>query len=134
MREIWLLRHAEKNYRNELTVKGEAQAVAKRKELPEFEVVISSPVARSRRTAELVTGREPTVDVRAGFDVEQPEKLNELIDELLVELADGHKALIVSHDPIIGIAMVARGAASKVLGPLEGYVIANEPPKLWRIR
>jgi broad specificity phosphatase PhoE len=134
MREVWLLRHAQKNYRNELTAGGETQAVEKRSSLPEFEAVISSPAGRTQRTAELLSGQHPMEDRRAGLEVEQPAKLNELIDELLVELKDGQKALVVSHDPIIGIAMAARGASSAVIGPLEGFVISDGEPRLRQIR
>lgn len=52
--------------------------------------------------------------------------LNGLIDELLDELADGQKALVVSHDITIVPAMSQRGLAGVPIEPLGGYVVSRE--------
>lgn len=54
------------------------------------------------------------------------EKLNLLIKELLDELDDDQKALIVSHDLSISPAMAAKGIPLASIDPLEGYVIRDD--------
>jgi broad specificity phosphatase PhoE len=63
-------------------------------------------------------------EVLRGID-EQAHALNALIDELLGELAEDEKALIVSHDLTIAPAMGFRGVSAESIDPLHGYVIST---------
>ncbi len=77
-KEIYILRHAEKDDLGTLTDKGRQQATELRDRLPQFSNVISSESKRAQETATLVTGKEPKVDPRAGFYMAHPEKSDEL--------------------------------------------------------
>lgn len=61
-------------------------------------------------------------EVLRGID-EQAHALNALIDELLAEIAEDDRALIVSHDLTIAPAMGFRGMSAESIDPLAGYVI-----------
>jgi broad specificity phosphatase PhoE len=170
MKEVYLLRHAEKSDDGILTPAGEQAAQAKRLGLPEFAKVIASESQRARLTARLLTGQEPIIDDRAGFSMSTPEKsvaintlakdrgisfleavqqyndqevldgvrqkaqeLNQFVDELLSNLADGEQALVVSHDLSISPAMALRGIPLESIGFLHGYVIQNTSSGVRRI-
>lgn len=162
MREVYLLRHAEKQGADGvLTEKGEEMARNLGKLLPHFVRVVASDSSRTQLTANLLTGVDPEVDLRAGYttlaspevskainDValeqgitfleamqqfDEPElaagvaakahELNQLIGELLADLGDDEKALIVSHDLTISPAMADRGVPLQSIEFLHGYVI-----------
>ncbi len=61
-------------------------------------------------------------EVLEGIDAKASE-LNRLISELLDELEDGEKALVVSHDLSISPAVAQRGVPLESIPFLEGYVI-----------
>lgn len=77
-KEIYLIRHAEKDDKGTITEAGKEAAVALGKKLPRFQHVISSDSKRTQETALLITGREPIIDSRAGFYMANPEKSNGL--------------------------------------------------------
>jgi broad specificity phosphatase PhoE len=59
---------------------------------------------------------------------QQGEKLAELIEELLVELSDDRRALVISHDGVMVAAeKILKGlpfdTAGKTIDPLEGYKV-----------
>jgi broad specificity phosphatase PhoE len=117
-----------------LTPAGEEEAAAMRERMPEFDLVVSSDASRAKLTAKLLSGRQPETDPRAYFDgVDQPARLNELIDELLLRLNDGGRALVVTHEPIIGPAMEVRGLRSEPLWPLQGYLVTDSGAKPTKI-
>jgi hypothetical protein len=62
-------------------------------------------------------------DVLRGID-EQAHELNAMIDELLSELSENEKALIVSHDLTIAPAMGFRGMSAEFLDSLNGYILS----------
>jgi len=64
MKEVYVLRHAEKSG-DDLTVKGRAQAVALAKRTGFFKAAISSESNRTKQTAELVSGEDCRIDMRA---------------------------------------------------------------------
>lgn len=67
MKEVYLLRHAEKDDKGALTARGEQLAQELANNLPNFAMVLSSEIPRTKQTALLLTGMEPRPDVRAGF-------------------------------------------------------------------
>jgi hypothetical protein len=73
MKEVIILRHGEKDAAGVLTERGEQAAEAMRRMLPHFVSIVSSPSGRAVRSAELLTGREPRIDKRAGFAMAPPE-------------------------------------------------------------
>lgn len=77
-KEIYLIRHAEKDDRGTLTDSGREAATSLGKRLPTFSTVISSESGRAQETAELLTGQKARVDARAGYYMAHPEKSNEL--------------------------------------------------------
>lgn len=161
MKEVYLLRHGEKDATGKLTDRGKQAAEAMRPLLPHFSYVASSDSDRTRMTAKLLTGKDPIVDRRAAFATtsaevseainglakkhaisfldaareyndaavlrgidEQARELNAMIDELLTELAEGERALIVSHDLTIAPAMGLRDMPAVSINPLGGYIIS----------
>ena len=84
MKEIYLLRHAEKDSSGVLTTGGELEAKKFASDLPSFALVISSDSQRTQRTAFLLTGREPQVEIAAGHYTASPEK-SALINDLKKE-------------------------------------------------
>lgn len=74
MKEVLVLRHGEKDAAGVLTARGEQAAEAMGRILPHFVSVVSSPSGRAVRSAELLAGRKPSTDERAGFATATPEK------------------------------------------------------------
>jgi broad specificity phosphatase PhoE len=75
MAEVYVLRHAPKdNETGELTVEGRERATQLKGAFPDFNLVIASPASRTQETARLLTGKEPTIDTRAGHFMGTPEQ------------------------------------------------------------
>jgi hypothetical protein len=162
-KEIYLIRHAEKDPKEILTDKGRQDAINLSAKLPSFQKVVSSESSRTQETAKLVTGNNPKIDSRAGFYMASPEKskklnniakvkgipfleavlifddqevlqgvedkatvLNNLIDQLLNDMSEGSKSIIVSHDLSISPAMKQRGIALESIDFLNGYIIDGD--------
>ena len=66
MKEIYVLRHAEKDATGNLTEEGKVVAVEFSKRLGRFDFVYSSNKPRAVETAVLLTGTQPIIDTRAG--------------------------------------------------------------------
>jgi len=84
MKELYLLRHAEKNKDGELTEQDQIMASKIGALLPNFARVISSDSSRTRTTAFILTNKVPSTDKRAGFYAATQEKsdaLNKLAAE-----------------------------------------------------
>lgn len=84
MKEVYLIRHAEKDPDGVLTPKGEEDAEALRGLTPSFVRVVSSDSSRTQKTAELLTGHKPEVDDRAGFSM-APQQKSDAINRLARE-------------------------------------------------
>lgn len=160
MKEVYLLRHGEKDGTGILTERGIKEAEAMRSLLPVFARIISSDFDRTIMTAKLLTGEGPEIDHRAAYAMtsaeiseeintlaqernisfldaarqyndpevlsgidDQAHILNIMIDELLEELAENEKALVVSHDLTIVPAMSLRGMPGESIEPLSGYIV-----------
>jgi broad specificity phosphatase PhoE len=54
------------------------------------------------------------------------DEFNTLIDQLFNELGKDERALIISHDLSIGLAVIKRGVPVKAIAPLEGYVVYED--------
>ena len=67
MKEIYLLRHGEKDGDGVLTERGKQAARDLRGRMPAFALIISSPSDRTVMTANLLTGSEPKTDPRAAY-------------------------------------------------------------------
>lgn len=169
MKEVYLLRHGEKDTDGTLTEDGVQAAQVMGPILPRFVRIISSDTDRTTLTAKLLTGEEPHIDDRAAYattsseisneiDIlakshnisfldaarlynnpevlagidEQADALNTLIDQLLEELPENGKALIVSHDLTIAPAMGSRNMPAASISPLGGYVISMDNEVLVR--
>jgi broad specificity phosphatase PhoE len=78
MKEVYLIRHAEKDPDGILTPEGEEAAKTLRGTIPAFARVVSSNSSRTQKTAELLTGRKPEVDDRAGFSMSTQQKSDDI--------------------------------------------------------
>lgn len=81
MKTVHIRRHAPKHATGELTEEGKKLAASYNAQLEKFDLVIASDKPRAIETARLLTGREPSVDRRAGtppFTPEQEKTLHEL--------------------------------------------------------
>jgi broad specificity phosphatase PhoE len=67
MKEVYLLRHGEKDADGLLTEQGIRAAEAMRSLLPPFAHIFSSDSPRTIHTATLLTGEEPQPDLRAAY-------------------------------------------------------------------
>jgi len=67
MKEVYLLRHAEKDDQGTLTENGQEMAKKLGKLLPKFNKVISSNSERALLSALLITGVQPQPEERAGY-------------------------------------------------------------------
>lgn len=172
MKEVYLIRHAEKDSSGVLTPAGEEASKMLSRTLPPFTRVISSDSSRTQRTAELLTDQKPEVDNRAGFFMAPPKKsddinnlasvknitfleaaiqygdsevlaaidtkareLKQLVDELLENLEEGQRALIVSHDLSISPEVALDGVPLASIDFLQGYIIRpSEVPKQTDLR
>ncbi|MCL4360382.1 histidine phosphatase family protein [Patescibacteria group bacterium] len=74
MKEIYILRHAEKDVTGELTKRGKVTAAEQRRRLGHFDCIYSSDKPRVVETAILLTGNKPVVDTRAGAIPLTPEE------------------------------------------------------------
>lgn len=91
MKEIYLLRHAEKDASGALTERGRQAAAAMRGLLPRFAAVVSSDSDRAVLTAKLLTGEDPRVDQRAAYAMATPEAsdaINALAQERNISFLD----------------------------------------------
>jgi broad specificity phosphatase PhoE len=84
MKEVYLLRHAEKDEQGVLTDNGQSLARKLGATLPKFSKVIASESSRTQLTAMLITGAQPEVDERAGFYMATQEK-SDAINKLAAE-------------------------------------------------
>lgn len=162
-KEIYLIRHAQKDPKGTLTNKGRQDAKNLGEKLPPFQNVVSSESSRTQQTAKLLTNTKPKIDSRAGFYMASPEKskklnnlaevkkipfleavfvfddeevlegvkdkagvLNDLINQLLEDMPEGAKAIIVSHDLSISPAMKERGIPMESIDFLNGYIINED--------
>jgi len=125
-RQLWLLRHAEaephgarSDSERTLTMRGQAQAhaagVAIARLQPDFEVVLFSPKARARQTAE-IAAESWSEQQREQLRVEPPLAggfdASEALDALSVLTADG-RLLLVGHEPDF----------SRLIGELTGGIV-----------
>lgn len=67
MREVYVLRHAEKDGDGELTPSGVRAAKELNAKLPNFAIIVSSLSSRTFLTASLLTDIVPMTDSRAGY-------------------------------------------------------------------
>jgi broad specificity phosphatase PhoE len=83
MKKVLILRHANwKRTEDALTEDGEKACREKRRSLPTFSIVISSPAQRCGQTAMLVSGQLGDTDDRAAISASTPE-LSARVGELL---------------------------------------------------
>ncbi|HLD25007.1 MAG TPA: histidine phosphatase family protein [Patescibacteria group bacterium] len=75
MKEILVLRHAEKDANGNLTEEGKGRASDFRKQLGHFDLIYSSDKPRAVETAMLLTGNQPIIDVRASALPFSPEEI-----------------------------------------------------------
>ncbi len=78
MKEVYLLRHGEKDDNQNLSERGKQAARDMRVQLPTFARIISSGIARADLTAHLLTGQEPEIDTRAAYATTSAEISNEI--------------------------------------------------------
>lgn len=67
MKEVYVLRHAEKDASGELTKQGKHRARTLGESLPNFAIVVTSKSPRTIETAELLSSQKPITDDRAGY-------------------------------------------------------------------
>lgn len=84
MKEVYVLRHGEKDADGNLHERGKRAAEAMRPVLPTFIHVYSSPVERAAQTAFALTGTAPETDERAAFAM-APAEVSNAINALVHE-------------------------------------------------
>ena len=84
MKEIYLLRHAEKDNDGVLTEQGRSASLKLAQMLPHFARVLSSGSKRAQLTAELISGIKPEIDERATFYMASSDK-SDAINQLATE-------------------------------------------------
>lgn len=85
MKEVYILRHAEKEGNDGvLTQDGQLTAQKLKALLPVFMQVIASDSSRAQLTATLLTGMQPQVEEQAGFTMATPEK-SDAINKIAAE-------------------------------------------------
>lgn len=104
MKEVYLLRHGEKDGAGVLTERGKRAAAAMRPALPSFACVISSGSDRTILTAKLLTGQDPQIDHRAAYAT-TPAKISDAINTL----ASTHKSSFLDAARQYGDPMVLKG-------------------------
>ena len=98
-KQVYLIRHAEKDDLGTLTDLGRRQATELSPQLPHFAKVVSSESKRVQETAHLTTGEQPKVASRAGFYMATQEKsdlLNKIAKENNLSFLE---AVIKLNDP-----------------------------------
>ncbi len=123
-KEVYILRHAEKDPQGTLTEQGRAKAKELATRLPTFFEVISSDSSRTQETAEILTGIKPKVDPRAGFYMTSPEK-SEALNKLAVKKDISFLEAVVEYND----AEVLQGIENKAaeLNQLIDWLLENLP-------
>ncbi len=80
MKQVYILRHAQKDNLGNLTDEGRKNAKLLQNKLPKFKIIIASQYPRTQETAFLLTGAMPQIDFRAGF-FNAPQQINKLINK-----------------------------------------------------
>lgn len=75
MKELYVLRHAEKDAAGNVTEKGKNAARLLSTRIGQFELVYSSDAPRAVETAVMLTGKQPMIDTRAGAIPLSPEEV-----------------------------------------------------------
>lgn len=75
MKEIYVLRHAEKDAAGNVTEQGKNAARLLGRRIGQFEFVFSSDTPRAVESAVLLTGKQPVIDTRAGAIPLSPEEV-----------------------------------------------------------
>ena len=82
MKEIIIVRHGNWDFANDqLTEQGKARCLELKPKLGSFAIAISSPFDRTRETAYLLSGIEPSVDERASI-LKSPPEFSQRVAEL----------------------------------------------------
>lgn len=108
MKEIYLLRHAEKNAAGALTEFGQQTAEALRPLLPGFTRIFSSDSGRTVLTAKLLTGQQPQIDQRAAYATSSAE-----VSKAVSQLAAGHGLSFLEAARLYGNEDLIRGIAAQ---------------------
>lgn len=78
MKQVYVLRHAQKDDLGNLTDEGRDHAKLLQNRLPKFKIIITSDAPRTQETAFLLTGSKSQIDIRAGY-FNAPQQINEAI-------------------------------------------------------
>lgn len=81
MKEIYVLRHTEKDATGSLTEEGKINAAELGKRLGHFDFVYSSDKPRAVETTILLTGQQPIIDTRAGAIALTPKELRDIHEQ-----------------------------------------------------
>lgn len=124
MKEIYLIRHAEKDDSGHITENGQLASRELANRLPPFDYVYSSPSERAKLTAALVSGAAPTVDERAVFYMASPEK-----SEAINNLANENQIPFLDAMTQYGDSEVLDGVADKAtaLNNFINEILASSP-------
>lgn len=111
MKQVYVLRHAQKNNDGLLTQQGRDTAKLLRRTLPQFKIVIASNSLRTQETANLLTGISPQIDLRAGY-FNAPKQINDEIN----------KQALVNPRGFIGAYLDNREIKDEVTKKAEGLI------------
>ncbi len=121
---LYILRHAKAEERSArfsddskrpLTVAGEKEMFRVAKGMREmnldFDLILSSPFARARRTAEIVTEVFDSNKLRLSKNLASGGEARKLIDELNNDFPGLKNILLVGHEPVLGklISLLSTG-------------------------
>lgn len=103
MKEILVVRHADWDLHNDtLTPEGRARCEEVRPLLGIFAVVLCGPAGRARETAQLLTGKQPQPDERAGIYTSPSQELSAHVAELRKTHPFGVAGAIISIPELRG--------------------------------
>jgi phosphohistidine phosphatase SixA len=125
MKQVYVLRHAEKAFMKGISKLGVAKCKELAKRLPEFAIIVSSELARCTDTAEVISGFPADIDKRANIENSTGTELVNLINEMLQNMQDGQNGLIISHIPCMPPArrlLKAEGAPGTYAN-LAGFIV-----------
>jgi len=101
MKQVYVLRHAQKDTIGNLTQEGRESSKSLGKELPQFKIVIASDSPRTQETATLLTGISPKIDSRAGY-FNAPKEVSDEINKQAKLNSNGFAGAYLSNKEIEG--------------------------------
>ena len=99
MKQVYILRHAQKDNCGNLTQEGKDEAKLLQKSMSHFQIVIASDSLRTQETAALLTGVAPMIERRAGY-FNAPKEVSDEINIKAISNPHGFAGAYLSNKKI----------------------------------